>query len=63
MISKTQRSAMQAEPAVRSAFDTVPAPTIVPAPGLRVRAACATRSPKPKFIARPFGRRNGCVHG
>ena len=41
-------------------FDTVPEPTMLPAPSSRVFAACATSSAKPKVMSPPaFGRPKG----
>lgn len=57
IISMTRRSAMQAEPAARSALDTVPEQTIVPALRRRVRdqyaeveVLAATRAAEPRTL-------------
>src|ERR1044071_3441003 len=51
MISIIRRSARHDTPRLRSAFDTVPLPRMVPAVNRRVRAMCATSSKNEKCIS------------
>src|SRR5260221_162644 len=55
IISMARRSAMHAEPVLRSLFDTVPEPMRVPARSRRVTAACSISWKKLKCISPPFG--------